>query len=244
DYQPTARMRATYRVAATGQRTDQVFNGTLPGFNDTRMSHPVITTQSMSANYALRPTMFLEATYGRTRNELSGCALGGGATPGPTFCTAGFPVGSLSNATNAGIAGIPLIYPDGRVVNPSYYVHSALNGINPAMWDGTRILLPPQFQFGGRIANTPPGNLLTSFYNTSLVQDFSASLTMVKGRHTVKAGVFNLAQFQAQITGGGGGAIGTLSFAQDTVGTNPFDTSFGFSNAATGAFSSYTQASR
>src|SRR5262249_41726845 len=54
DYQPTPALRATYRVAATGQRTDQIFNGTLPGFNDTRMSHPIITTQSMSINYTLR----------------------------------------------------------------------------------------------------------------------------------------------------------------------------------------------
>jgi hypothetical protein len=243
DYQPTPAFRATYRIALQGQRADQVFNGTLPGFNDTRMSHPTITTQSMSATWSVRPTITIEASYGRTRNELSGCALGGGDRPGPTFCTSGFPASAMANPATAGIDGIPLIYPDARVVNPDFYTYTAMQKLQLPIWDGTEILLPPQFQYGGRVANAPPGNLLTSFYNTSLVQDFAASVTIVKGRHTIKAGLQNLAQFQAQITGGAGGAIGTLSFSQDTPGVNPFDTSFGFANAAIGTFSSYSQAS-
>ena len=44
--------------------------------------------------------------------------------------------------------------------------------------------------------------------------------------------------------GGTGGQNGNLSFAQDTVGTNPFDTSFGFANAAIGTFSSFSQISK
>ena len=36
----------------------------------------------------------------------------------------------------------------------------------------------------------------------------------------------------------------TISFANDTPGVNPFDTSFGFANAAIGSFSSFTQASK
>jgi hypothetical protein len=244
DFVPSPKLRGTYRLAQSSQRADQVFNGTLPGFNDTRMSNPVITTQAVSVNWTIRPTMFVEVTYGRTRNELSGCALGGGGTPGPTFCTAGFPVGPLSNSQTAGIGGIPLIYPDARIVDPKHYTYGAMNELGLTMWDGTRVLLPPQFQFGTRVANAPPGNLLTSFYNTSLVQDLSASLTLVRGRHTIKAGIFNLAQQQAQITGGAGGAIGTISFAQDQPGVNPLDTSFGFANAAIGTYSSYSQGSR
>jgi hypothetical protein len=241
DYQPTSVLRGTYRLALQGQRADQVFNGTLPGFNDTQMTHPTITTQVMSVNYTIRPTMLLEGSYGRTRNELSGCGLGGGNVPGPTFCTAGFPVSPLANPANAGIAGIPLIYPDARVVDPQFYTFRAMEQLQSPIWDGNRILLPPLVQWGSRIANAPPQNLLNSFYNTSLVEDFSASLTIVKGRHTIKTGVFRLKQFQAQITGGAGNAIGTLSFSQDTPGANPFDTSFGFANAAIGTFSSYSQ---
>ena len=43
-----------------------------------------------------------------------------------------------------------------------------------------------------------------------------------------------------------GGAAGgpSLNFQQDTVGTNPCDTSFGFANAAIGCFSSYAQGSK
>jgi hypothetical protein len=241
DYQPTSVLRGTYRLALQGQRADQVFNGTLPGFNDTQMTHPTITTQVMSVNYTIRPTMLLEGSYGRTRNELSGCGLGGGNVPGPTFCTAGFPVSPLANPANAGIAGIPLIYPDARVVDPQFYTFRAMEQLQSPIWDGNRILLPPLVQWGSRIANAPPQNLLNSFYNTSLVEDFSASLPILKGRHTIKTGVFRLKQFQAQITGGAGNAIGTLSFSQDTPGANPFDTSFGFANAAIGTFSSYSQ---
>lgn len=244
DVVPTPWLRGSYRLAQSSQSADQVFNGTLPGFNNTRMANPVITSQAMSFNWTVRPTIFIEAAYGRTRNELSGCGLGGGGTPGPTFCTAGFPVGDLSNMNSAGIGGIPLIYPGARVVDPKHYTYRAMNAMNLPMWDGTSVLLPPQFQFGSRVANAPPGNLLTSFYNTSLVQDFSASITIVAGSHTIKAGVFNLAQSQAQITGGAGGAIGTLSFAQDQPGVNPFDTSFGFANAAIGTYGSYSQGSR
>lgn len=243
DVVPTPALRGSYRFALSGQRADQVFNGTLPGFNDTRMSNPIITTQAMSVNYTLRPTVFLEVTYGRTTNELSGCGLGGGANPGPTFCTSGWPMSPLGDPAVAGIDGIPLIYPDARIVDPKFYTYAAMNRIGSPIWDGTRILLPPQFQYGSRVANAPPGNLLTSFYNTSLVQDLSASVTVVAGSHTIKAGIFNLAQSQAQITGGAGGAIGTLSFAQDQPGVNPFDTSFGFANAAIGTYSSYAQGS-
>jgi hypothetical protein len=244
DYQPKSSLRATYRFAVQGQSGSQVFNGTVPGFNDTRMPNPVIATQVVSANYTFRPTIVFEGSYGRTTNELSGCALGGGGTPGPTFCTAGFPVSPVANMNNAGIGAIPLIFPDARAIDRKFYIFSAMEKLQSPIWDGERILLPPQFQFGSRVAIIPPGNLLTSFYNKSAVNDFNVNATLVRGRHTFKAGLFRLSQLQAQSTGGGGGAIGTLSFAQDTPGTNPFDTSFGFANAAIGTYGSYSQATR
>lgn len=58
------------------------------------------------------------------------------------------------------------------------------------------------------------------------------------GRHTVKTGVYNTHSYKAEQTSNA--AFGTINFAQDTA--NPNDTSFGFSNAATGTFASYTQA--
>ncbi len=70
----------------------------------------------------------------------------------------------------------------------------------------------------------------------------SISLTKVKGRHTMKAGFFNTHSFKAE-QATGTDSFGNLNFQQDTVGTNAFDTSFGFANAAIGSFSSFTQAS-
>ncbi len=39
------------------------------------MQRPVISNLVFSANYNLNSTTFLEGTYGRSRNELAGCAL-------------------------------------------------------------------------------------------------------------------------------------------------------------------------
>ena len=66
----------------------------------------------------------------------------------------------------------------------------------------------------------------------------SISLTKVTGRHTMKGGYFNTHSFKAE-QATGTDSFGTISFAQDTVGTNAFDTSYGFANAAIGAFSSF-----
>ena len=50
------------------------------------MQRPVISNLAFSGNYNLNNTTFIEATYGRSRNELAGCALAQSGT-GPTFCT-------------------------------------------------------------------------------------------------------------------------------------------------------------
>ena len=73
--------------------------------------------------------------------------------------------------------------------------------------------------------------------------DVSISLTKVWGRHTIKTGFYNQYSNKQQVQGGAAGGPG-LNFQQDTVGTNPCDTSFGFANAAIGCFSSYSQGSK
>jgi hypothetical protein len=62
------------------------------------------------------------------------------------------------------------------------------------------------------------------------------------GRHTFKTGFYNTHSFKAEQTSNN--AFGTINFQQDSVGTNPNDTSFGFSNAAIGTFSSFQQAQK
>ena len=51
DYQPTQKLRATAKYSGFIQR-NQVFNGTLPGFNDAQQQDPVIYTFATTVNAA------------------------------------------------------------------------------------------------------------------------------------------------------------------------------------------------
>ena len=62
--------------------------------------------------------MFLEGTYGRSRNELAGCALAQTGT-GPNFCRSAIPMNENSNRFNAGLGGLPLLFPDANKLNPA-----------------------------------------------------------------------------------------------------------------------------
>ena len=248
DYQPTTKLRVTAKYSGWRQRRDLI-PGLLNGFNDTQMQRPVISNLALSANYNLTNTMFLEGTYGRSRNELAGCALAQTGT-GPNFCRSAVPMNPNSNRNNAGLGALPLLFPNANRLNPAYYATSALNGMNPAppAWVNGDFVKPPAFSWGSRIGNnnnnapSPPNIPFPTYFNVNATQDLSLSLTKVMGRHTLKTGFFNTHSYKAE-QATGADSFGSLSFAQDAVGTNAFDTSFGFSNAAIGAFSSYQQAS-
>jgi hypothetical protein len=244
DYQPLQKLRATFKYSGWQQR-NQVINGTLPGFNDTKMQRPVVSSWATTVNYTFGPTTFLEATYGRSQDELAGCPLAQQST-GPIFCTAAIPVGPTSDRRSVGLGNLPLLFPDANVINANYYAFEAFEMVNPEFWDGARAWLPPVFAWGNRVANPPPSVGITSYLNTNVTQDVAVSVTKVAGRHTLKAGFYNGHALKSSNTQRGstafpGAPFGNLSFAQDTVGTNPFDTSFGFANAAIGSFSSYLQ---
>jgi hypothetical protein len=252
DYQPTSKLRATAKYSGWQQRRD-VVKGLVPGFNDTQMQRPIISALAFSANYNLTGTTFIEATYGRSRNELAGCALAQTGT-GPTFCRNAIPINENSNRNNIGLAGLPLLFPDANKLNPDYYAAQALNAMTPAppAWINGDFLRPPTFIYGTRVAsstNNPPtapapANIpFLSYFNVNATQDLSVSLTKVKGRHTIKTGFFNTHSFKAE-QATGFDSFGVINFQQDGVGTNAFDTSYGFSNAAIGSFSSFNQASK
>ena len=246
DYQPTQKLRATFKYSGWQQR-NQAFNGSLPGFNDTKMQRPVVSTWAVTGNYTISPTMFLEATYGRSQNELAGCALAQGST-GPSFCTAAIPVGPTSDRNNIGLGTLPTLFPDANTIDPRYYAYEAFELVKPDFWNGSQASLPPVFQWGSRIGSAPPSIGITSYINTNVTQDVSISLTKVRGAHTFKSGFYNTHALKSSNTQRGstafpGAPFGILNFANDTVGTNPFDTSFGFANAAIGSFSSYVQSS-
>src|SRR5215213_408010 len=247
DYQPTSSLRVSVKYQGAIQR-QQIFNGTIPGFNDSKMVHPRIGTEGVTVNYSLNPTTFIEATYGRAGNQLAACG------PNPTFCNnTAVPTNPISNLNNAGLGSLPLLFPDASVLNKDYYAYSILTEADVPFFDGTRILRVPNFSWGNRVlggtnlttGTAPPNINFPGFLNINTTQDVVASLTKVMGRHTMKTGFYNSHSLKRENNvQGAADNFGALNFQQDAVGTNPFDTSFGFANAAVGSFSSYAQASR
>ena len=102
-------------------------------------------------------------------------------------------------------------------------------------------MLPPERQYRD---GPPPNVIYPGFLNINTTQDVAINLTKVMGRHTFKTGYYNNHSLKRENNVLGGTNFGTVNFTQDTVGVNPFDTSFGFSNAAIGSFSSFVQASK
>ncbi len=243
DYQPLQSLRIGAKYAAYGQRS-QTFLGVLPGFTDTKPSHMVTPAYLATANYTVNNSTFVEATLGHSSEQQEGCAFTSGTgNLGPAFCTSAIAQSPVSNYKTAGFGDLPLLYPDAQVIDRAYHYGQVLDGMNAPFWDGTRLWRAPTFSWGNRVANTPPNTPFPGFFQAGGTWDFSASVTKILGRHTFKAGYYY--QYELHFRNGGTGAAnGALSFAQDTVGTNPFDTSFGYANAAIGAFSSFTQISK
>src|SRR6185436_19417495 len=140
--------------------------------------------------------------------------------------------------------GLPLLFPDAGVIDSRYYENKPLKAVGTPYFDDGRILLPPTFAWGNRVANAPPNLSFPGFMNINRTQDFSISLTKVTGPHTLKGGFYLNHSYKAQNLGAGGGASfqGNISFANDTA--NPLDTGFGFANAALGVFTTYQQQSK
>ena len=237
DYQPMTSLRATFKYSGWKQQ-NPVINGSIPGFNDSQQYKPVVGTYAITGNYTFTPTTFLEATYGHAQNELTGCGLAQGGT-GPTFCANGFAMNDIANRNTAGLSGLPYLFPDANIIDPSYYAYEALSGVNPVIWDGSRVQMAPSYAWGSRIANAPPNTPFPGFLNINATDDISISLTKVWGRHTLKTGFYNTHSYKAQQRQGW---AGTLTFSNDT--SNPIDSTYGYANAALGIFSTYNQLSK
>jgi len=125
-----------------------------------------------------------------------------------------------SNFTRAGLnlRDIPLLFPS-----------------------AVQIDAPPRFIFnGGRIANGPNiGSNNAPFYNFNTTRDWSASLAKIKGAHNMKFGFFWQNSFKPQSSFAANN--GDYNFVDNAA--NPFDTQFGFANAATGVYNTFNQAS-
>ena len=239
DYQVTQGLRVSFKYQGNNM-SKRVTLGSLPGWNDGIVPIPEKGTEAVTVNYNINASTFLEGTYGRAGNQLAGCG--------------GLPVNDVSDARTTGLANFPLLFPDANVINPDYYAYEILQSQQPAYWDGTRLFKVPAFSWGNRVVaatgggNTamgpPPSVVYPGFININTTQDVAINLTKVMGRHTFKTGYYNNHSLKRENNVLGGTNFGTVNFTQDTVGVNPFDTSFGFSNAAIGSFSSFVQASK
>jgi hypothetical protein len=233
DYQVAPSLRFTAKYSAQRQ-TRRVIPGTMSPFNDVLTPYPYITNYGVTANYTINSTTFLEATYGSIKNELAGGGSGGILTdPSATL-------------TSAGLAGLPILYPDAGVIdNTGYYAYKVMTAENPVYWDAAnkRISVPPNFAWGSRIGAAPPTQTFPGFLNINKTQDVAVSLTKVAGRHTLKGGFYNNHSYKAQNTGAGGVAnlspFGYINFGNDT--NNALDSGFGYANAALGVFTQYLQ---
>ena len=121
DYQATQAFRVSFKYSGFSQR-EQVQNGSIPGWNDTRLVSPNVSLIATTANYSLTPTLFLEGTFGRSKAHQGGCfGVGGGG--GPQFCNA-FPVGENADLNNIGLSGLPCIFPRRcAVIDDRYFVY-------------------------------------------------------------------------------------------------------------------------
>jgi hypothetical protein len=230
DYQLSSKLRITGKYS--GERARRLTTpGLIEGFTDVFNPNPFITNYAITANYALSPTTFMEGTYGFIRNELVGGNEGGVL------------INESSNRLTA-LPNFPLVYPNAGVVDSRYYANEVLNDVNPPWWDGSKINLPPIFNWGGRIGASPPNQRYPGWLNINRTQDVAISLTKIAGRHTFKGGFYNNHSFKAQNVGAGGGLSfqGTVNFGNDT--NNPIDSGFGYANAITGVFTQYQQAER
>ena len=239
DYYPWQKLRVSGKLTLWEQpATAQT--GTLPGFNDTQVYKKWFYMWATTVTYNINPTTFAEFTVGRTRNDLAGCF---GPTNGvaPGLCTSAIPVNKVASLAGAGLTALPQLFPNSGVLDKNYYAFQAMETLKPAIWDGTKMSLVPNFSWGGRIANGPPNIPFPGWLNTNQNNDMTFSITKLKGSHTIKSGLYYTHSYKAQQSLAGTWQ-GSASFANDT--SNSLDSGFGYANAMLGVIDSYSQLSK
>jgi hypothetical protein len=237
DYQPYTSLRGSFKFLEYQQPND-VIPGILAGWNDSREDDYGIWVPAATINWTINSTTFFEGSWGANFHHQEGCSVVGGA---PNFCRNALPVNEIANRNVAGFGAIPYLFPDANILEPGTFSHWVVSRSNSPIWDGSRVHGAPSFAWGNRIANAPPNfqGPFSNFILDTRVHSLNASLTKVKGSHTFKSGYYFFRSYQRR---GQGAILGSLNFQNDT--NNPLDTGFGFSNAALGIFSSYSQLSR
>jgi hypothetical protein len=237
DYQVTSPLRVAFKFNAhnTNSGLPKQYgvvgaaassNYAIDGLNDSLGNQkPWVTTMSASANYNLGAKTFLEAIWGRTQNFYASVSTA-----------------PLSNRYTAKLDGIPDIYTTNRDVNPAYWMAGALSQLTAPFYVDGKIQLPQYMTYGTRSGNAPSTPQYPGWLNINQTWDLAGSVTHVRGRHTIKGGIGFNHSFKAQNMTQGVFPMGTIDFQEMT--NNPYDTSFGFANVATGVFYTYSQASK
>ena len=122
------------------------------------------------------------------------------------------------------------------------YTRTASGATLPVLFPGSvQQDLIPNVAFGGsRIANSPGFNIGSApFTNYNTTIDVTDNLSKVLHSHTLKTGVYLQRSRKNQSAFADNN--GNYDFGDNS--SNPFDTGFGFSNAAIGAFNRFDQAS-
>jgi Carboxypeptidase regulatory-like domain/TonB-dependent Receptor Plug Domain len=98
----------------------------------------------------------------------------------------------------------------------------------------------PSVAFGGsRLASSPAfGSSDAPFINYNTTIDITDSVAKVWGRHTIKAGMY--AQRSRKDQTSFGAFDGNYNFGDNS--SNPYDTGYGYANAAVGVYNSFSQA--
>lgn len=105
----------------------------------------------------------------------------------------------------------------------------------------------PDFTFNGsRISNSPQlrysgaGGAYSPFYSKNAIIDLTDNFAWLRGAHLFKSGIYVERNRKDQTAFAP--TEGVYNFGDST--NNPFDTGFGFANAAAGVFTQFTQANR
>ena len=212
--------------------------GTIPGFNDTRQYNPFVRTLAATVNYSLNSSTFLEATFGRAQNSLTGCALAQ-ANTGPTFCRNAFPVNDIANLNNAGLGELPFLFPDAGVIDPELLRVRSAEGDQPGDLGRHAHLDAAGVRVGHAHRQRAAEHAVPRLSQRQQDQRHLDQPDQGQRPSHDQVRVLQHAQLQGAAAPGLGR---TLTFANDT--SNPLDSGFGFANAALGVFSSYNQFSR
>ncbi len=231
DYQASSSWRFNGKILQTSGHTATA--SAIPGLLSTYNPKPGNWLPSLTVSGTLNSTTVFEATYGMAQNWLGTLTANG----------------DKINKTALGLSGFPLLFPDANSIPAGSYAADLLGGTTGWIENGM-INLPPSLSYGSRVANQPPnynvgtfggtacgGCAASPFVNVNRTQDFVASVTRLMGRHTGKVGFYFTHSRKAQAAFGN--PSGRVDFGNDT--SNPFDTGYGYANAALGIYTTYTQ---